>query len=265
MSHFKKLLLLLAFVALPACGQHPGEMNPGDAGADFESADSGHAAMRLLFVGDSYTYVNDLPSMVRDVIASAPGSPSLAIDSVAIGGATFQMHYQVTGALERIRSGDFTHVILQGQSVEPLMPVYFLPFGAKLGQETRQRGAAPVYFETWARAPGDAVYQETWSGGDPAGMQKGLRDGYLEAAKEGGGTVAPVGDAWERALARMPAPALHDVDGSHPTKLGSYLAACIFYRRLVGKNAAGLGGIPAGVSAEQAALAQQVADEVTLP
>jgi hypothetical protein len=32
-----------------------------------------------------------------------------------------------------------------------------------------------VFYETWARRAGDAVYQEAYSGGTPSAMQAGLR------------------------------------------------------------------------------------------
>jgi len=41
--------------------------------------------------------------------------------------------------------------------------------------------------------------------------------------------VAPVGYAWLTAWLQDPQMDLWQADGSHPTELGSYLAACVFY------------------------------------
>ena len=49
-------------------------------------------------------------------------------------------------------------------------------------------------------------------------------------------------------------------DGSHPTLHGTYLIGCVFYKRLTGRSAQGLGARPVGVSADDAATLQDLAD-----
>lgn len=235
--------------------------------ADLAAADLGTAprALRVLFVGNSYTFFNDLPGQVWALGGSLPSPPPpIAVEVVAVGGATLGDHYASTGALGRIREGGWTHVVLQGQSVEPLAwPDDFEQYAAKLGAEAAGVGATVVYFETWARAAGDAVYREPWSGGTPAAMQAGLRREYaMAAAAVPGGHMAPAGDAWEVALGRAPDPTLYASDGSHPTARGTYLAACAILGTLERRSVVGADARPAEVTADDAAALQRIADEV---
>jgi predicted regulator of Ras-like GTPase activity (Roadblock/LC7/MglB family) len=226
----------------------------GDAGAP--------SSLNVLFIGNSYTYVNDLPSWVHK-LADAAGVMSVAVDSVTVGGATLADQVSSTGAVDRIRQGGWTHVVIQGQSVEPLLgPASFEGAAAVLASEAKKVGAIPLFYETWARKAGDAVYQQGWSGGTPAAMQAGLRSEYLKVAVAGVGAVAPAGDAWERALAEQPGIGLFQADGSHPTSAGTYLTASVFYGRIVGHSPVGIALHPSDVSATDAAALQTVAEEV---
>jgi len=101
-----------------------------------------------------------------------------------------------------------------------------------LDAEIRKQGATTVFFLTWARQ-------------NKPEMQKGLNDAYFTIAKELGARVAPVGIAWQRALAADPKLVLHQADQSHPNPKGSYLAACVFDGTLLGKSPEGL---PAAVT-----------------
>src|SRR5689334_3690663 len=69
----------------------------GSMGGGPTSSGSG-PTLRVLFVGNSYTYVNDLPGTVAQ-IANASGFVTLEVDSVAVGGATLADQVSSTGAL----------------------------------------------------------------------------------------------------------------------------------------------------------------------
>ena len=216
----------------------------------------------ILFVGNSYTYVGDLPTQVRDLAAS--GKTELTIDSVVLGGATLQMHYATTGALAKIREAKWTYVVLQGQSVEPIYyAANFQEYAKKLADEVKLAGAKPVFYETWARRAGDAIYDDPASGGDPAGMQAKLRAEYAKAATANDGLLARVGDAREIALAKTFTFSLFDPDGSHPTVEGAYLGACVFHKVLTGRVSLGLSSRPTSLTATDASALQTIADSVT--
>jgi len=262
-------LLAAALFALSACTSAPPH-NAGSATSS-SSASSGAGgadaaappALRVLFIGNSYTYVNDLPGRVHALAASS-GVATVDVDSVVVGGATLDAHVQTTGAMQRIDSGGFTHVVIQGQSLEPLTdPATFATAAQTLASEAKKVGALPVFYETWARKAGDAVYVQPWSGGSPAAMQSGLRDAYQKAAASAGGVVAPAGDAWEKALAEDPLIELFAPDGSHPSVAGTYLVGCVFHATLTGHSPVGIADRPVEITANDAAALQGVAATVT--
>ena len=222
--------------------------------------------LKVLFVGNSYTFVNDLPALVSK-LAQAAGAPALTVDSATGGGLMLQNHWTNTTTLNKIDTGGWTHVVLQGQSMEPVCAyVTFGTYAKKLGDRVKKAGATPVWFMTWARKAGSNDYKQ-WpcTGGDAKTMQKGLRDAYTKAATATSGVVAPVGDAWEKVLAAEPTTALHSGDGSHPSMLGSYLAACVFHATLSKRKCSGNSYVPAGVGAAAAKKMQKAADDTVKP
>jgi hypothetical protein len=207
-----------------------------------------------------------MPGRLEALAASDPAGPALETETIAVGGARLQDHLATASTVEAIRAGGRPFVVLQGQSVEPILdPAGFAAGAAGLVTEITGAAAEPVFFETWARRAGDAVYAEAWSGGTPSAMQAGLRDAYATAAGVAGGRVAPVGDAWERSLADHPSIVLHDADGSHPSAAGTYLAACVFYAVLTGRRLTVVDGAPAGLTAGDAATLRALAEATVFP
>jgi hypothetical protein len=104
----------------------------------------------------------------------------------------------------------------------------------KWAEEVRKAGASAVFYLTWARkaTPED---------------QGALNYAYMQAAKESGAQVAPVGLAWAQVRERQPAIELYFPDGSHPSPAGSYLAACTLYGTIFHQNPVGLPGKISGV------------------
>lgn len=234
-----------------------------DAAVDAPASDASDApveTLRVIFVGNSYTYQNDLPGWVERLAESA-GTKRIETDARTAGGAMLQDHWSNADTVSAISDGTWDFVVLQGQSVEPIAaPSGFQQHALLLAEAASTAGAVPVFFETWARAVGHEVYDEPWSGGTPAAMQEGLRNAYTQAANDAGGVLAPVGDAWETVLAQHPGIQLHGGDGSHPTEHGTYLAACVFYGTLAGLPSQGITERPSSVSDAEAEILQTVAD-----
>ena len=76
---------------------------------------------RVLFLGNSYTYVNNLPQLFADVAHSA--GDSVIFDSNAIGGYTLQNHSTDATSLAKIMAGGWNMVVLQEQSQMPSFPI----------------------------------------------------------------------------------------------------------------------------------------------
>ena len=240
-------------------GSSVGANGGSNGGSGGSGGSGGGVSLRILFIGNSYTYVNDLPSSIQSFVSSSKLA-SLEVDSWTVGGATLADHVNSTEAIAKIQAGGWTHVVLQGQSLEPLwQPTVFEDAAKTLGDEVNKVGAVPLFYETWARKEGDSNYAETWSGGTPAAMQQMLRDEYNKAAMVSNGVVVPAGDAWEKTLAEHPSINLFDSDGSHPSPEGTYLVGCVFYSVLMDKSPVGLSGAPVSVSAADAEVLQEMA------
>src|SRR3989442_1625729 len=63
-----------------------------DAGTD-AGADAGAATLSVLFIGNSYTYVNDLPGMLQQIAATAKAPPLISTEQVTVGGAALVDHW----------------------------------------------------------------------------------------------------------------------------------------------------------------------------
>ena len=70
----------------------------------------------------------------------------------------------------------------------------------------------------------------------------------------------PVGLVLERARLANPSMELYAADGKHPSKLGSYLAASVFFAALYGESPQGA-SYTAGLNDEAASFAQTIAWE----
>src|SRR6185437_5431496 len=96
-----------------------------------------------------------------------------------------------------------------------------------------------------------------------AAEQDTIDETYRQVAGEIAAPIAPVGMAWAEALRRRPAIDLWLADDHHPSLLGSYLAACVFYSLLYHRDPSS--SYTAGLSRSDAQFLQQVARSVTSP
>lgn len=177
--------------------------------------------LKVLFIGNSYTYFHRLPDVVT-AFSKTPESPRvIEVRMIAKGGASLLEHWEDGTARRAIRSGEWQVVVLQEQSLLPLSrPSQLATYAKKFATEVKEAGGRSVLYLTWARK-------------ERPDQQQTLDQAYADAAKESGASVARVGPAWAEARRRMPDLPLHDVDGSHPAPLGTYLAACVIYLTLL--------------------------------
>lgn len=239
---------------------------PTDAPTDVHvdaPADAAPRTLRVLFIGNSYTYVNDLPAAVARIARESEGErgrPSITVDSAVEGGATLQLHWERMRQ-DRIRMGPWDAVVLQGQSVEPILAYQnFDLYARRFAERARAEGSRVVFYATWARRPGDAVYAQPWSGGNFAAMTTRLDNAYRMTAMNVMGETARVGLRWSDARAAHPTIELYDSDGSHPSAAGTFLAACVMYRALTGLAPSARVTGPAGLSADDAARLRAISE-----
>ncbi|MGA8041001.1 MAG: hypothetical protein WCA93_12920, partial [Acidimicrobiia bacterium] len=182
-------------------------------------------AMQVLFVGNSYTSVNDLPGMVSKLAASA--GQRVEASTVAPGGWWWRDHAASAETMGAISSREWDFVVLQEQSMVPADPKLLLgsslPAASQMTRAARNGGAEIVLFLTWGHRGGSReVSQASYSS-----MQIALADGYQLVSERLIADIAPVGMAWWMALEERPDINLFQADGSHPTLAGTYLAASV--------------------------------------
>jgi len=186
--------------------------------ADLRTSDR---PIRVLFIGNSLVYVNDLPGMLQAMAQTSV--PRIRSDKVAIPDATLQEQWERGDALRAIRNGAWDYVVLQERSGllftdRPRMAHYVQLFDT----EIRRQGAQTILFMTWAD-----------EGRQTDGIE--IARAYAEAAASTcGAIVAPVGIAFQTAEAEHPTETLYASDKHHAGPAGTYLAAAVFYRLFEG-------------------------------
>lgn len=269
------VVLVLAGVGLGAvacdgsyldASNHEGDTGGRDIDGGSEASTDRGAPLHVLFIGNSYTYVNDLPGMLANIARTASSGPLITTDEVVQGGATLEDHWDAGTAQAKIREKTWTHVVLQGQSVEPLPlpgpPSTFQTYAKQFGDLAAASGATPVYFDTWARAAGDPIYSPIPYGDFtcPAHMQDELTVAYATAASRApNGVLVCAGVAFARSIARAPSIVLQQSDKSHPTVAGTYLAASTFYVALTGRPVPSDSYVPDGLDPKDAATLRDIA------
>ena len=202
--------------------------------------------LRVLFIGNSYTSVNDLPKMI-DELSKAGKQRPLEIGRELRGGSTLEMHWKDGKAAQKIAEKKWDLVVLQEHSLRPINDRKLMfEYASKLDEEIKKQGSKTLLYLTWARQ-------------DKPDTQAPLSKAYLELAKDLKGSVAPVGVAWEVAMKNNDKLVLHQADKSHPNKTGTYLAACVFYGTIHGKSPEGLPGKIGDLTDEEAKKLQAIA------
>ncbi|MGC6532922.1 MAG: T9SS type A sorting domain-containing protein [Flavobacteriales bacterium] len=201
----------------------------------------GQDTTRVLFLGNSYTYYNDLPQLLTDLAADMGHVVETASNTP--GGYTLQDHASNDTSLDLIAEGDWDFVVLQEQSQIPSFPDFqveadFFPAAEYLVNFIRDNNdcAIPLFYMTWGREEGDAQNCDNWP---PVctyeGMQELLTNNYLETCDLNTSWCAPVGVVWEDVFLGTSIE-VFDEDGSHPSLAGSYLAASTLFVAMFGEN-----------------------------
>jgi hypothetical protein len=183
---------------------------------------------KILFIGNSYT--GGIRQTVTELIKSSP-PPSPPRTFINPGGKTLAFHLANPKTIEKIKTGNFDFVVLQDQSQTPaLFPKKFKAAALGLDKIIDASGAQTVFYQTWGRRDGDKQNKKLFP--DYSSMQKALSKSYASTAKACKANLAPVGDTWRSLRKKNPklGQELYAKDGSHPSKKGAYLAACVFYQ-----------------------------------
>ena len=199
---------------------------------------SAQSKKRVLFLGNSYTSVNNLPQIIADAALSV--NDTLIFDSNTPGGHTLLQHSANTISQSKIMAGGWHYVIMQGQSQEPITAENNFYDGAEnLNTLIKQYNpcSTPLFYMTWGRKNGDAIncpiipVMCTYEG-----MDTMIKNVYLSVSEYLRAEVSTVSVVWKYLRKNYPTINLYHADESHPSAEGSYAAACCFYAAIFKKD-----------------------------
>ena len=180
--------------------------------------------MRILMLGNSFTYYHDMPDILAAMLDAE-------VTAHTRGGAMLSEQFNPEtemGArtLAALKDEKWDYVVLQEQSNAPVTKKNgFLKSAAALCGLIKENGAKPVFYATWAYREGseklasmDMSYDE---------MDRAMLESYSEAADANGALIAKVGSAFTSARNMV---CLYEEDDYHPSEAGSVLAAATIAR-----------------------------------
>jgi len=205
----------LSILAL-GCGSAPSPVAGGAPGG----------GARVLFIGNSLTEWNGLPTMVR-TLARQAGEP-LSVDAVTFGGFSLEDHWNEGSARRAIARGGWRYVVLQqGPSSLPESRENLLLWAGRFNQEIRRAGARPALYSVWPDITRTSFFDD-------------VSESYRQAAASTDGLLLPAGEAWRAAWRREPGLGLYASDDFHPSARGTYLAALVICAQVLGRSPVGL-------------------------
>lgn len=206
--------------------------------------------VRILFIGNSYTYVNDLPGTFTKLARA--GGVRVETRMEAPGGWRLQDHWE-QGSRKALQDANWDYVVLQEQS--QLGNVVVVNGQPRVDGNHIFHDAAKNWIEAVLATGAKPVLYLTWARRDIPEDQATLNKHYFQAAAEHHVLVSPAGMAWDR-VRRTSSIDLFQTDGSHPSPAGTYLAACALYATIFDKDPETL---PSTLPADQTPVLQSAA------
>ena len=194
--------------------------------------------LRVLFVGNSLTYVNNLPRLLHAMAASQPGRPAITTMTYAAPGGTVAERWADGHAAAALRDGHWDVLVLQDRGG---LLACLVDSERRQESECRASERAHRDFAELAGSRGSRVLLlATW--GPDGDWQRRLDEAIRKLSgklRSGGADVAvvPAGStlrAWAR---RQPADAPAFPDGVHPGLPASLVMAAQLYRAVAGEDA----------------------------
>ena len=252
MNHERLFVIFSSLILIFGCISQPQEQESSSTSTPATDT------TRVLFIGNSHTFFNDLPEMFAELARA--GGYEVEVDMSAQGGWSLSDHAASTITLNKIEQQDWDYVILQERTSlivdnpdEQSYPAIRLLYD-KISEK-----ATLILFMTWG--PRDGLPYLGYKNFDDTQAQ--ICSGYMDIANELDVMVAPVGIAWQNGIEKESQLNLWNSDGTHPSREGSYLSACIFYAIIFQKSPEGL-TYRADLSEEIAQFLQIIATETVL-
>ena len=177
--------------------------------------------MRVLFIGNSHTYFNDMPQMFKQICQE--NSIDITVTMLARGYKGLDYHCKEPQTRFNILYGEYDIVVLQHLQSGFDKEVLYNSV-KELKEWIDVSGAKPILYMTWSLK-------------EEREKQKELTEGYREVGEKFGIPVAPAGEVWWRYFDEYPEEVLYFKDNKHASPLGSMLAAYTIFYTIFNKKA----------------------------
>ena len=166
--------------------------------------------LRILFIGNSHTYFNDMPIMVQR--RAEDEGYDCTVTMMAHAGWFLAQHAEEPDVRFNILYGNYDYVVLQEHAHPFGSEEKFRKAAVALNKMIREAGSVPVIYECWARKA------------EPE-MQEKMNAAHRRIAEEIDALIAPVGEDWWSYKQSWPDLEMYADDGEHASVAGSDFAA----------------------------------------
>ncbi|MBQ7085914.1 MAG: hypothetical protein IJM96_00385 [Clostridia bacterium] len=177
--------------------------------------------MKVLFLGNSHTFFNDMPELFARFVEKTTGNKP-DVTMLAYSGRTLEWHRKEYFSLRfNLMYGGYDYVILQ-QAAHPYPDIdETLKTGADIIDLCHRCGVKPIVYMTWAEKR------------FPENQQK-MIDTCEKMAKDNNALLAPIGKIWQKIQNERPDIDLYYKDGEHAGPYGDFLIAATFCKVICG-------------------------------
>ena len=193
--------------------------------------------MNILFIGNSYTFYNDMPAIFQSL--AAENGNSVTVHSVTAGGRRLERYLNpedpITARLDDLlKTQTFDVCFIQEQSLLPVSDYdRFLTGLECVVGKVRNRAERLILYVTWGRKTGSSQLEQLQLTSEAMALK--LAQAYQNGAAIHGAEQSPVGMNFLKITQNHPEIDLYDKDLSHPSYTGSCLIALTHYYALFGQ------------------------------
>jgi hypothetical protein len=185
--------------------------------------------LRVMFIGNSLTYVNDLPSILRAIAAAQPTPVTIETQTFVAPGGSLADRWNDGKAAAALGAGHWDALVLQERGG---VLACMVDSEQRSSAACRASERAHREFAARAKAAGTKVYVLATWGPDDAWQAK-LDRGAKQIAARIDATVVPAGTAL-RALAHRNGTQSTFPDGLHPSLIATLVMATQLHHAIVG-------------------------------
>lgn len=193
--------------------------------------------IKILFIGNSYTHMNEMPSILQKIVDKA--GKNAIIERNTQSGASFKVHSERSDMYSAIKSRNWDYVVLQGYSRElSHAPEHIdsatVPYVNQITDSIYQNNPCTnvLFYMTWGYEGGYLDREEV---NTYEKMADSIERGYRYLSDVYDVPVVPVGMVWKSVKEKSNID-LYAPDRAHPSKNGSYLIASTFYNAIFNES-----------------------------